>query len=495
MASLPSPTQVSGKHNAIYEAYYKQMDPKGLGNIEAMDAAKFLKKSGLSDVVLSRIWDLSDPKGRGCLDKPGFFVALKLVGLAQAGSDINMRNILTELANPPKVGEIPKIMPQSIQSVPPTNTDWTMKPADRLKFEQLFESLQPVNGMIAGNKVKGVLMDSKLPLETLGKIWDLADQDKDGNLDKHEFTVAMHLVYQALDKRAVPTSLPPELQKPKPGAPPTSVTPVNDSFGDGGFVANFPKDIAPPPVPPLPAVMTAAAASRTPSLISTDPIVPISTAPIAPSPVPAAYDWVVSPADRSRFEMIFRESDKDKDGLVSGLEVKNVFLQSGVPQNCLAHIWTEQPPSNDKDKKTSDGNDSEKLNLLQNMQPDLSSSPRSSSSNSSKISSFSHQNYEHLKDQHTKRTAATLADLRLGSECTDLLESEFDVIAKRYSMQLRSLDETQRIIAEKLISDVMFYARLGKLRTTSAIAINGEERNRSTKNANGHDLNYVNNNQ
>lgn len=214
-----------------------------------------------------------------------------------------------------------------------------MKPADRLKFEQLFESLQPVNGMIAGNKVKGVLMDSKLPLETLGKIWDLADQDKDGNLDKHEFTVAMHLVYQALDKRAVPTSLPPELQKPKPGAPPTSVTPVNDSFGDGGFVANFPKDIAPPPVPPLPAVMTAAAASRTPSLISTDPIVPISTAPIAPSPVPAAYDWVVSPADRSRFEMIFRESDKDKDGLVSGLEVKNVFLQSGVPQNCLAHIW------------------------------------------------------------------------------------------------------------------------------------------------------------
>lgn len=32
-------------------------------------------------------------------------------------------------------------------------------------------------------------MDSKLPLETLGKIWDLADQDKDGMLDRHEFIV------------------------------------------------------------------------------------------------------------------------------------------------------------------------------------------------------------------------------------------------------------------------------------------------------------------
>jgi epidermal growth factor receptor substrate 15 len=37
--------------------------------------------------------------------------------------------------------------------------------------------------------VKGVLMDSKLPVDTLGKIWDLADMDKDGMLDRHEFMV------------------------------------------------------------------------------------------------------------------------------------------------------------------------------------------------------------------------------------------------------------------------------------------------------------------
>lgn len=49
--------------------------------------------------------------------------------------------------------------------------------------------MQPLNGMIPGNKVKGVLMDSKLPLDTLGKIWELADQDKDGMLDRHEFVV------------------------------------------------------------------------------------------------------------------------------------------------------------------------------------------------------------------------------------------------------------------------------------------------------------------
>lgn len=49
--------------------------------------------------------------------------------------------------------------------------------------------MQPSNGYIPGNKVKDVLMDSKLPLDTLGKIWDLADMDKDGMLDRHEFVV------------------------------------------------------------------------------------------------------------------------------------------------------------------------------------------------------------------------------------------------------------------------------------------------------------------
>jgi len=80
-----------------------QIDPKGTGAIEAMTAAKFLKKSGLSDVVLSRIWDLSDPSGKGFLDKPGFFVALKLVSLSQAGQVASMANIYLDIANPPKL--------------------------------------------------------------------------------------------------------------------------------------------------------------------------------------------------------------------------------------------------------------------------------------------------------------------------------------------------------------------------------------------------------
>ncbi|XP_022228793.2 epidermal growth factor receptor substrate 15-like 1 isoform X2 [Drosophila obscura] len=349
--------KVCSKHIGIYEAYYKQIDPKGTGAIEAMTAAKFLKRSGLSDVVLSRIWDLSDPNGKGFLDKPGFFVALKLVSLSQAGQVANMNNIYVDTVNPPKVGELPKLVPARIQTGPVASGaaatgDWSISVIDRLKYEQLFQSLRPHDGMLPGDKVKGVLMESKLPMNLLGTIWDLADQDKDGNLDKHEFIVAMHLVYQTLQKRTVPSVLPPELRKaggagppPKPAMPPPPAgaamprAPSGEGFGDSGFVANFPKDIAPPAaipmpvaVPPMTRIPPVGAVSSQP-LIQTDPLIPIG------APVTANADWVVTPSELNRFEEIFRQSDLDKDGLVSGLEVKDIFIKSGIPQRSLADIW------------------------------------------------------------------------------------------------------------------------------------------------------------
>uniref|UniRef100_A0A1B6LBE1 Epidermal growth factor receptor substrate 15-like 1 n=1 Tax=Graphocephala atropunctata TaxID=36148 RepID=A0A1B6LBE1_9HEMI len=150
---------------------------------------------------------------------------------------------------PPKMADVPAVIHNNvINSVPATLSDWAIKPQERAKYDQLFDSLQPLNGVIPGNKVKGLLIDSKLPIDTLGKIWDLADMDKDGSLDRHEFVV--------------------------------------------------------PAVPPLP---------QTP--------------------------WVVTAEERARYDVLFHQTDVDKDGFVSGYEIKDVFLQSGVPQAVLAQIW------------------------------------------------------------------------------------------------------------------------------------------------------------
>lgn len=146
----------------------------------------------------------------------------------------------------------------------------------------------------------------------------------------------MHLVYQALDKRAIPQVLPAELQR--------NARKASASCSSDQFVANFDvANIGPPPVPPLPAVL-----SNLPPAIPPMPQIPgnqrqNSVPSLLGSPPTsgnsAAVDWVVTPADRIRSDAIFAKSDLDKDGLVSGLEIKGVFMQSGIPQMCLAQIW------------------------------------------------------------------------------------------------------------------------------------------------------------
>lgn len=139
---------------------------------------------------------MSDPTARGFLDKPGFFVALKLVSLAQFGENINTKNLRME-TNAPKCGDVPKMKPPPVpKMIPPQATDWSMKPEERTRYQTLFNSLEPMNGVLPGNKVVGMLKESKLPVDTLSQIWELADQDKDGSLDEHEF-----LVVSAVKKR------------------------------------------------------------------------------------------------------------------------------------------------------------------------------------------------------------------------------------------------------------------------------------------------------
>ena len=52
-----------------------------------------------------------------------------------------------------------------------------------------------------------------------------------------------------------------------------------------------------------------------------------------------AVPWCVNSGERLRFNNLFKQTDTDGDGFVSGVEIKNVFLQTGLPQNILAHIW------------------------------------------------------------------------------------------------------------------------------------------------------------
>ncbi|XP_034874477.1 epidermal growth factor receptor substrate 15 isoform X2 [Mirounga leonina] len=222
-AAQLSLTQLSSG-NPVYEKYYRQVDTGNTGRVLASDAAVFLKRSGLPDLILGKIWDLADTNGKGILNKQEFFVALRLVACAQNGLEVSLSSL--NLAVPPP---------------------------------RFHDTSSPL--LISGTSV------AELPWAV--KVWELSDIDHDGMLDRDEFAVAMFLVYCALEKEPVPMSLPPAL------------------------------------VPPS-----------------------------------KRKTWVVSPAEKAKYDEIFLKTDKDMDGFVSGLEVREIFLKTGLPSTLLAHIWT-----------------------------------------------------------------------------------------------------------------------------------------------------------
>ncbi|CAG07182.1 unnamed protein product, partial [Tetraodon nigroviridis] len=309
------------------------LDPGNTGRISAGDAAQFLKTSGLSDTTLGNVAMLIIEGNKTfvpheLLPSQGFFVALRLVASAQSGNEISLNNLNQNLAAP-KFRDTSS--PVLSVSKPGSDSLWAIRLEEKGKFEGTFESLSPVNGLLSGDKVKPVLINSKLPLDVLGKIWDLSDIDKDGHLDKDEFTVAMHFVYRAMEKEPVPTSLPNSLIPPSKRKKPAGALP--------GAVAVLPS---------VPGFMAPSGSFKesprsTPPL-NKAPLLSTSTVSLSPkhsfrSTSEPAVNWVVSVADRERYDELFRKTDTDGDGFINGTEVIEIFMLSSLSQTMLAQIW------------------------------------------------------------------------------------------------------------------------------------------------------------
>ncbi|GAB1288740.1 Epidermal growth factor receptor substrate 15 [Apodemus speciosus] len=299
-AAQLSLTQLSSG-NPVYEKYYKQMlglkvEAGNTGRVLALDAAAFLKKSGLPDLILGKIWDLADTDGKGVLNKQEFFVALRLVACAQNGLEVSL-NSLNLAVPPPRFHD--SSSPLLTSGTSAAELPWAVKSEDKAKYDAIFDSLSPVDGFLSGDKVKPVLLNSKLPVEILGRVWELSDIDHDGKLDRDEFAVAMFLVYCALEKEPVPMSLPPAL------VPPSKRKTVSIS----GSMWVIPSSAAKDSYHSLPSVG------------------------ISPTRAPLRQK-------KAKYDEIFLKTDKDMDGYVSGPEVRETFLKTGLPSALLARIWS-----------------------------------------------------------------------------------------------------------------------------------------------------------
>lgn len=138
------------------------------------------------------------------------------------------------------------------------------------------------NGLSIG-KAAQLWASFGFPEDVLWQLWQLADQDRDGELDAVEHRLAMHLVSMVRSGQPLPPSISHELKEAAAAnvapAPAPAPTPTPMPAG----AATMPAGAAPMPSPPMPVPVPATAAS--------------APAPTASSGSMATSVWALTEAD------------------------------------------------------------------------------------------------------------------------------------------------------------------------------------------------------
>ncbi|XP_067141065.1 intersectin-1 isoform X2 [Centruroides vittatus] len=209
----------------------------------------------------------------------------------------------------------------------PIGTDlWRIAPEARAKFDEQFFQLKPVNGFITGDQAKTLFLHSGLPPQILAHIWSLADITADGKMDRHEFSVAMHLIQMKLKGYELPKALPPSLRTPPPPMPAMSnFRPSQPSMGIGPVPSAIPSAGFIRSASPVDAKL-----QRSGSVSSQD----------SPTGVPPPLtEWAIPQQSKLKYTQIFNSLDRTRSGFLTGAQARHLLMQSGLPQGVLAQIW------------------------------------------------------------------------------------------------------------------------------------------------------------
>ena len=219
------------------------------------NAKQIFERAKLPNDVLGRIWNLADTEQKGHLGLTEFIVAMHLLSSYKNGSMRALPQILpaglyeaaarrsvarqtpgsrpisdsippsapskqhTGTGYPAQVQSTTRPQQAPFQQATTTGDQWAVSPQDKAQFDQIFAKVDTQNlGYITGEQAVGFFSNSRLPEDVLAQIWDLADINSEGQLNRDEFAVAMYLIKQQRSKRdgrdVLPQSLPSNLIPP-----------------------------------------------------------------------------------------------------------------------------------------------------------------------------------------------------------------------------------------------------------------------------------------
>ncbi|KAG7092181.1 hypothetical protein E1B28_008550 [Marasmius oreades] len=363
MSFSPTPAET-----ALVGQIFAQADTSKLGILQGDDAVRIFGGAKVPPTVLGEIWNIADDDQNGWLSRKGTAVALRLIGWAQKGEKVTK-----ELVHKP--GPIPVVEGLSSVSVhhtgmsipksPPPGTGLpSITQADKTKFHNMFLKAGPVNGLLSADQARDIFVKSKLPNDTLLRIWNLADTQDRGTLDATDFALGMYFI-QALMHKAItnlPESLPPGLYQ-QAQLPIASLS-QNLTGTRSPNQSSFPQNRV--PVQPqytgqaasiLQPQSTGMAVQQQSTGMLQAPNASLSAPKRIPPTLPArpsasqvgngafggagslSSNWDVTAEEKANADRYFVTLDSTKQGFIEGDVAVPFMLESKLPDDVLAHIW------------------------------------------------------------------------------------------------------------------------------------------------------------
>ncbi|CAL1703992.1 unnamed protein product [Somion occarium] len=286
-------------------------DTLGMGSISSVAATKVFYGAGIPPSTLDEIWRIANVEENDMLSRQCVGVAVRLVGHVQNNPGVKVdETLVNEPAPLPKIqGLEPSAGASGYDEAGPSTTPLPpLTPQDRNKFLKIFFNAHPHNGMVPGDHARELFMKSRLPIDILAQIWELADTQKQGALDATGFTVAMYLIQAIMSGRlkAMPYSLPPSIYE------------------------------AASPPPDLQHSLQRSLASVHPSA---GPVPDSSSSQAGPSGSHSPQQWAVTPELKATADTFFNVLDEKHHGYLDGKTARAHFMQTGISEHDTQHIW------------------------------------------------------------------------------------------------------------------------------------------------------------
>lgn len=210
------------EERGIYSSLFDLACPKGGSKIEGKEGVAFFRRSNLPSETLKQIWTIAAQTDSMSLTRDEFYIALRLVALAQSGKEVSEKAITIDLDAPlPKFESLPTTSTSSGSSNPISHSNeiqstgkYSISEEDIQQYVKICMNVDSEQkGYLTQSQMKGVIAKTNLPGNVANTLFMICDEQGTGNFQYPMAVLMIHFAVLAMKNTPLPRAIPEDVKR------------------------------------------------------------------------------------------------------------------------------------------------------------------------------------------------------------------------------------------------------------------------------------------